>query len=113
MHGILRMVAVVLLIAMAAMPAAQAMPFPAAPSGRPGCHGHAPASPLPSPTNYQCCVSGHHAAMPSAAFSIGSMAAELCSLEQSERAHLQFGSFPSALLALPNSSPPGAAPLRI
>jgi hypothetical protein len=113
MHGILRMVAVLLLIAMAAMPAAQAMPFPAAPSGHPGCHGHAPITPVPSPTNYQCCVSGHHAAMPGAAFSIGSMAAERCSLEQSERPNLRFVSFPSAVLAVPNSSPPGATPLRI
>jgi len=113
MQGMLRAVAVLLLITMAAMPGAQAMPFPAVQSGHPGCHGHAPASPVSSPTNYQCCVSGHHAAMPNAAFSIGSMAAELCSLEHSERANLRFVSFPSAVLALPSNSPPGAAPLRI
>ena len=113
MHGILRMVGVVLLIATAAMPAAQAMPFPAAPSGHPGCHGHAPATPVPAPTNYQCCVSGHHAAMPGAAFSIASMPAELCSLEHCERANLRFVSFPSAVLAILSNSPPGAVPLRI
>lgn len=107
------MVAVVLLVAMAAMPAAQAMPFPAAQSGHPGCHGHAPATPVPSPTNYECCVSGHHTAMPNVAFSLGSIVAELCSLEQSERANLRFVSFPSTVLALPSNSPPGAAPLRI
>ena len=113
MHGILRMVAVVLLLAMADMPATQAMPFPVAQSGHPGCHGHAPVTPVPSPTNYQCCVSGHHVAMPSAAFCIGSIAAELCCLEPIERAKLRFDSFPSAVLALPSNSPPGAAPLRI
>ncbi len=54
------MVAVVLLIAMAAVPDAQAMPFPAVQTPHPaGCHSHGPATPSPAPASYQCCVTGH------------------------------------------------------
>ena len=31
----------------------------------PGCHSHKPTAPaVPAPTSYQCCVNGHHAAIP-------------------------------------------------
>ena len=114
MHGILRMVALLLLITMSAMPSAQAMPFPAAQTGHPaGCHGHGPATPLPSQTDFQCCANGHQAAMPNAAFSLGSDFAEPCMLEQSKGANLGFVSFDSALFVIPSNSPPGVAPLRI
>ena len=114
MHGILRAVAMLLLVTMAAMPGAQAMPFPAMQPGHlAGCHGHAPSPPVPSPTNYQCCVSGHHAAIPNAVFSIYSTAAQVCSLVDSDRDGLEFVSFGSSLLVAPSYSPPGAVPLRI
>ena len=114
MHGILRMVALLLLITMSAMPSAQAMPFPAAQTGHPaGCHGHGPATPLPSQTDFQCCANGHQAAMPNAAFSIYSTAAQVCSLVDSDRDGLEFVSFGSSLLVAPSYSPPGAVPLRI
>ncbi|HEY6370975.1 MAG TPA: hypothetical protein VIX37_10375 [Candidatus Sulfotelmatobacter sp.] len=114
MHGLLRMVAVVLLLTMAAMPGAQAMPFPAVEAAHPaGCHGQGPATPVPSPTNYQCCANGHQAAMPNAAFSIGLMVAQICSLEHCDGAGLRFVSLPSAVFVVPSNSPPGAVPLRI
>jgi hypothetical protein len=32
-----------------------------------GCHGHG--SPTPAPVSYQCCVAGHHQAIPGSLFS--------------------------------------------
>src|SRR6266567_5973554 len=120
MYGILRTVAVLLLITMAcAVPGAQAQMFRAAQASHPaGCHGHRPAIPsrshLPAPASYQCCVNGHHAAIPNAAFSLRSLAAQLCSLDVSDTPHLNVVScFHSAVYVVLASSPPGAAPLRI
>jgi hypothetical protein len=114
MHGILRMVAVVLLIAMASMPAAQAMPAPAATSGHPGCHGQAPATPVPSPTNYQCCVSGHHWTIPSLWSSMRPLLAQVAKLDGGEDLALASTfSLHFSLNAATASCPPGIAPLRI
>ena len=115
MHGILRAVLVLLLITMAAMPGAQAMPFPAVQAAHPaGCHGHEPAPPVPSPTNFQCCVSGHDAAIPNAAGAMRPLVAKSATLDG--RGDLALASTFSAHFSsnvVTASSPPGIAPLRI
>jgi hypothetical protein len=118
MHRLLRMIAAVLLIPMAmALPGAQAMSSPTAPARHPvGCHGPAPATRFPEPTSYQCCASGHQAALPNASFALRSSisVAQLCSLDGSGGPRLSFFSWlHSAVLVVPSNSPPGAAPLRI
>jgi hypothetical protein len=115
MHGIVRMVAVVLLIAMAAMPAAQAMPVPAVQTPHPaGCHSHGPATPSPAPASYQCCVTGHDAAIPSAARSPRPVVARFAAWDGGES--LALASTFSAHFSsnvVTSSSPPGIAPLRV
>jgi hypothetical protein len=116
MHRLLRMVAAVLLIPMAiALPGAQAM---AAPARHPaGCHGPAPATRFPAPTSYQCCASGHQAALPNASFALLSsisVVAQLCSLDGRGGPRLSFVScLYSAVFVVPSNSPPGVASLRI
>jgi hypothetical protein len=115
MHGILRMVAVVLLIAMAAMPAAQAMPFPAVQTPHPaGCHSHGPATPSPAPASYQCCVTGHDAAIPSVARALRPLVARFAASDGGEDLALAstFAAHFSSNVVIA-SSPPGIAPLRI
>ena len=123
MPGSLRMIAGLLLAATAtSLPGAQALALPAAlpvhihlhPAG---CHSPkptAPAVPDPAPTSYQCCVNGHHAAIPNGLFTLRSMAAQLCSLAAAEQLCLSSASYRhSTISVVPSNSPPGAAPLRI
>jgi hypothetical protein len=115
MHGILRMVAMLLLLALTALPGAQAMQIPTAPAGHvSGCHGHGPASPAPASTGYQCCVNGHDAATPSVAFSLRILAARVSSLDGDDSPRFaSLLSMNSAVLIFPSNSPPGLTPLRI
>ena len=123
MHKLSRMVAMGLLLSMAAVisgtPAMASVPPQAAHPA--GCHGHAPAShvpavPFPAPVSYQCCASGHDAALPNAAFalSLTSAAKPLSSLDAGNNSGLDSitSLYPTTLL-VPSMSPPGAAPLRI
>jgi len=48
---------------------APALALPVAQNHARGCHGHGPMKSGQSPANHQCCVSGHQAAVPMAAFS--------------------------------------------
>ena len=92
-----------------AIPASQSIPLHPA-----GCHGQAPASPSPLPHNYQCCVNGHHAAIPTASFSIRSMSAQLYTCDADERARLNLDSYLNSERLLSSStSPPGLFALRI
>jgi hypothetical protein len=120
MQGLWRMIAGLLLVTMAsALPGAQALAFAAAqpvplhlhPAG---CHGQGSTAPAPAPTSYQCCVNGHHAAIPNASFTIRSMAPQLYRWDSGEGARSDFAVCLNSekLLAL-SSSPPGPAPLRI
>ena len=116
MHGRWRIVGLVLLIATAAaLPGAVAMPSAVAPARKPaGCHGHAPAIPSPAPVSYQCCVSGHQAALPNVAFSHRYDAAVLYHLKSC----VSLGSniIPDALpvvFVVPSDSPPITGSLRI
>ena len=115
MHGSLRMVAMLLLLALTALPGAQAMQIPAAPAGHAsGCHGHGPASPAPASTGYQCCVNGHDAATPSVAFSLRFVADRVSSLDGVDGPRFAFLlGMNSPELIFPSNSPPGLAPLRI
>jgi hypothetical protein len=115
MPGICRIVALLLLIAMAAaLPGPRAMAFPPMAGHPAGCHGHGPATPTRVPTSYQCCATGHQAALPNAAFSFCSPAAQFCRLNAGE----SFGSdvapdLPAAALVAPSDSPPITTSLRI
>lgn len=114
--------AMLLLFTLAAMLDTQAISFPAAKPGHvAGCHGAAAPSPRPAnpaPVSYQCCVNGHHAAIPNASFSLRTslrtVDAQLCRLQDGEGAHSDcVPLLNSALSATDSGSPPGIVPLRI
>jgi hypothetical protein len=117
------MIAVLLLATIAgALPGWQAPAFPAsrpiAPHVHPaGCHSPestAPASPSPVPTSYQCCMSGHNAAIPNASFTLRSGIAQLWALTSVDGPSLDFvSSLTLDKLLAPSNSPPSAAPLRV
>jgi len=110
MHTTSRLVAVLLLCTMAsAMPGLRAFARSATPTHPVGCHGHAPA-----PLSYECCVNGHHAAMPNLAFSTRPPLAQAASLEPDQKI-LQASDFfrHCTVSVVPSYSPPDAAPLRI
>lgn len=70
MRGSLRLIALLLLAPfLSAMLASRSVALPTMPAEHPaGCHGNEPA-PSPAPVSYQCCVMGHHWAMPGTAYS--------------------------------------------
>ena len=107
-----RMAALLLLVALAAtLPGVQAVVISAAPTHPAGCHNHLPSK--PAPASYQCCVSGHHAALPNATFSPRPLPTQVFALSSEELSLTSIASLPSAILVFPCSSPPGSAPLRI
>jgi hypothetical protein len=109
------MIAALLLVVSAAVPGAHALVFLTTQSGHPaGCHGHGPATPSPAPNSFQCCVSGHQAAMPNASFSSLPWDAGFCGWAAGEQLSQGFalGRLP-AMLIVPSNSPPGTVPLRI
>jgi|ERR1700690_2146074 hypothetical protein len=119
MLPISRTVAVLLLATIAAaLPGVQAFALSSALSSAPpahpaGCHSQAPATPTPGGTHYQCCVSGHHQAMASAAFSLRPLVA-LFDIDVVDGVWLYSGfSSPAGALAIPSTSPPNTSPLRI
>jgi len=110
------MVGLLVVIAMVSALAggAQAMAFSPVADHPAGCHGHEPAIPMPAPTSYQCCVTGHHAVLPNAPFSFGSGDAQLCRLDAGWDLNLAVAVFrPLAVLVAPSDSPPITAALRI
>jgi hypothetical protein len=115
MQGRWRMLAMLLLVIAATLRGTQALASPAMPADPPaGCHSDSPALPSPAPSSHQCCVNGHHAAIPNALFSDSPLAAQLCSLAATEQ--LRLGFVPNHRPAagdVSSSSPPGVAPLRI
>ena len=130
MHGTLRMVATLLLLATAlALPGAEAMPSVAPAGHAAGCHvhgayghgphndgayRHGPANPVPASTDYQCCVNGHHAAIPNLSFSLRFMAVQVSSLDGTDGPRLALLlRLNSAVFVFPSDSPPGPVPLRI
>jgi len=115
MHRVLRMVATVLLLAtVSAWPGAATMPFGTPAGHAAGCHGHEPATPSPAPASYQCCVSGHHAAIPNLSFSLRVVAAQVGGLDGSDGPGLRLlVRLNAATLVVPADSPPGPVPLRI
>jgi len=118
MHKLSRMVALGLLLTMAA--AFSGVPaMPSVPPGadhRAGCHGHTPPAPFPAPVSYQCCASGHDAALPNPVFALGltSVVTQFSGLDAGKNAGLDSViSLHSTMFVVPSISPPGAAPLRI
>jgi hypothetical protein len=82
-----------------------------------GCHGHGgtalPHSPLPAPVNYQCCLTGHDAAVvqaspfaqPSAQCTRATLRVEFALTRR------LFGGFEMSIVH--SADPPGITPLRI
>jgi len=110
-----RIVAVVVLVAVgAAFASAQASDHSIPQPKLPPCHGQMPEQPSRVPVSYQCCVNGHHAAIPQATFSARPLLALFSKSEGGQNSSLA-----SVLAAhfstviVPASSPPGIAPLRI
>ncbi len=94
------------------------------PSRTAGCHSHAlpaslplpvaPASGPPAPRSYQCCVTGHHAVIPFASFSLRLLLACVGEVTGAEQFSLATTAhFPSPVLISPVGSPPGSVSLRI
>ena len=107
-----RMAAFLLLVALtAALPGVQAFAMSAAPVHPAGCHNHLPSK--PAPASYQCCVSGHDAALPNATFSPRPLVVQILSLDSEKLPLTSILSLRSTMLVVPGSSPPGSAPLRI
>jgi hypothetical protein len=122
MQTTLRCLAVLLSVSMSltmamaftGMTGTPAMALPAAQPGHPaGCHGHQPMAPSPAPTSYQCCVTGHQAAIPNAPFSGRLLAAEFCAVQVNEPSCLKFSNCFHPALLVPSGGPPIAVPLRI
>jgi hypothetical protein len=134
MPGILRMVAVLLVVSVAiALPGAHTLTFPADvipanripanPAQHPaGCHGYKPAmpsppplpSPSPGPVSYECCASGHQAAIPNPTFSTCPLADLVSGLDRGvEFSPLSVARVYRPLSVVPSNSPPDGAPLRI
>jgi hypothetical protein len=113
MQGSWRMIAMVLVgVTVAANPGAHALAFLTTAAAHPaGCHSHAPAT--PAPISYQCCVSGHHAAMPNASFSPRALTAPPCGLGDEQLCRSSEFDRRSVMFVDPSNRPPGAAPLRI
>jgi hypothetical protein len=110
-----RIVAVIVLVAVgAAFASAQASEHSIPQPKLPPCHGHVPELPSRVPVSYQCCVNGHHAAMPQATFSARPLLALFSKSDSGENFSLGFAlSAHSSIIVVPSSSPPGIAPLRI
>jgi hypothetical protein len=88
-----------------------------------GCHDHAlpaslalpvvPATVPPAPRSYQCCVTGHHAAIPFASFSLRTALACIGPADTGQFSSLTTLHFSSLILVSPFGSPPGSFSLRI
>jgi|GEM_PF-5063317 len=119
MQWLARMVAVLLLGALAAaQPGTQVLASSAGPPlSAAGCHGHmaphgsVPA--IPASPKYQCCVNGHHAAIPSAVFSGYRVLAIISAVDGGLGAAVRSPSELPSVLTLVSSSSPRSAPLRI
>jgi len=116
MHARLRTIAVLLLgTVVAGLPGAQALAVPAASTGHPaGCHSHRPSTPTPAPPSYECCVTGHHAALPNASFASRGLGERVCGVAVAQQ--IRLNSAPdllSVMFVVPSYSPPGAVSLRI
>jgi hypothetical protein len=119
MHFESRPITVVLLVAFfAAISSSHGLAFPEMQTPHPaGCHSPAPSVPFPvpspAPSNYACCVMGHHWAIPGAAFSVDPPAALMVgSIEDSSALNVAFSARPRAVV-FASASPPLATPLRI
>ncbi len=79
-----------------------------------GCHGHGPATPSPAPVSFQCCVNGHHAAIPNASFTLRSQDAAISASVADEQLRIGFACHRNSVEFLFSSnSPPGTTPLRL
>ena len=110
-----RIVTVIVLVAVgAAFASAQASDHSIPQPKLPPCHGQMPEPPPRVPVSYQCCVNGHHAAIPQATFQARPLLALFSKSHGGENSSLAsvFAAHFSTVVA-PSSSPPGVAPLRI
>lgn len=116
MRRISRTIAMVVLVTMCAtLLDAPVLALPTILVGHPArCHGGTPAPQTPAPVSYQCCVSGHHWAIPGPSDSHRPLIAQLSAFNESRSIPCDLVScFVSRALVLPSSSPPSLSPLRI
>ncbi len=120
MHFESRPITLVLLVAfLAAIFSSHGPAFPEMQAPHPaGCHSLPPSVPFPdvpspAPPNYECCVMGHHWAIPGAAFSVDPPVALLAgSTEDCYPLNFALSERPGAVV-FASASPPLANPLRI
>jgi hypothetical protein len=110
-----RIVAVIVLVAVGvAFASAQASDHSIPQPKLPPCHGHMPEQPSRAPVSYQCCVNGHHAAIPRATFQARPLVALFSKSDGGENSSLaSVLAAHFSMIVTPSSSPPGIAPLRI
>jgi hypothetical protein len=117
MHRLSSIAAGVLVLAMLAiLPGTQAWAVPAAQVEHhhaAGCHGEQPLTPSPVPADYRCCVSGHHWAIPGAAFSGADVAICVGGDCIADIALDSIFSLHPVVVIVPDFSPPGSTQLRI
>jgi hypothetical protein len=111
-----RLIAVLLLTPLlTAMLSSQSLALPSMSAEHPaGCHENGPVTPSRAPVSYQCCVMGHHWAVPGIAYSFEHTALETLQFDSLEhffpgsasRQNVQGGTYLSV-------SPPKSLPLRI
>jgi len=112
-HGSRIVAVIVLLTVGAAFAGSQASALFIPQTKHPPCHGPMP-GPSRAPVSYQCCMNGHHAAIPQATFSPRPLLAQFSKSDSREDFSGPFALSPhSSIIVTPASSPPGIAPLRI
>jgi hypothetical protein len=105
-------IAGVLLLGTMALSGTHAFALPAAASSHPaGCHGHKAPAPAPAPVSYQCCVAGHHPAMPGTVFSAPRLLPDGGDAFDVRTGGSAFAAVKGRTAPIP--SPPGSPPLRI
>ncbi|PYX07111.1 MAG: hypothetical protein DMG88_15850 [Acidobacteria bacterium] len=82
------------------------------PAAAPSCHQHRSKAPAPGPVNFQCCVSGHHAAIIPLLFEIQSPSVTASTFNFPAHIPRGAGTLTPILIYL-SGDPPGIVPLRI
>jgi len=105
------MVFLLVIAVLTTAPAAFSMTVPHQPPA--GCHEHARQAPGPEPVSYQCCQTGHNAAVPQTVTNIRPLVLIPRSPAPEEVLFsvTGHGGFHHSLIS--SSSPPGSTPLRV
>ena len=110
-----RIAAVLLLgVVSSIFPGAPSFALPDPPAHSAGCHSHQSPAPSPAPVSYQCCVAGHHVAIPGVSFSGQFPLLYLCKASEADSRPMASIGHHNFLIQIPSpDGSPGLAPLRI